>query len=708
MTAQKQLETSASSSLDAALTTTHTATASSATQEQQKPNHAWTPGQELAAKLVFGGMGCMIAVVFTNPVDVIKVRLQLQGEAVSSPTLSPHPSSISRLHTTPALIPPSGSHLSSAASTVISNTIQHRDTALLAHSTLDASARKGAPPKTLRLIPLLRDILRNEGPRVFVAGLAPAILREGVYSTIRFGSYDLFKGIYSGMGSAGLRGGEETTTFVKLMSGLTSGMLGSTIANPTDLIKADACRSIYVEEGIPGLYRGVVPTAARAMVVTASQLASYDTTKHWLLKLMDSNGELQFREGYLVHFVASTVAGLVCSISTSPIDTVKVRYMNQQFNAQGKGALYSSAIDCAVKTVSREGPMALYKGFLMCWLRLGPHTMLSLMIFEKLRSFVGINPPSKPTDDVLMKEILAMGGSAQDLELLNDIDSGSEIEGEEDTPSKPKSTKKTKASPSRDAEEPGLKNEVASFMKSLFGNALMDPKKMNEEAEEDDGDDGDDDMEELEDGGESDQDVGSEGSWETEEEVNSEDDSGHDSMDDLPEELKVIAAQLEDRKRKSSPVPDTPAKKNKTENKKDTSTPPKTSIVNSEPRSTEKNLKAKKLVDVKKQVSAMLGKPSTKPAAPAPAPVKKSSKSASSKDIKGAKAKTAKTAATKSLASPSTGPGWKLGDGWSKGFEDSDDDISSSKKTTGKKGPSPGQKAWPQRGKGRGVTKSKK
>ncbi|KAG0019691.1 hypothetical protein BGZ81_009627 [Podila clonocystis] len=409
MTAQKQLETSASSSLDAALTITHTDSAKSATQEQQKPNHAWTPGQELAAKLVFGGMGCMIAVVFTNPVDVIKVRLQLQGETVSSPTPSPHPSSISRLQTTAALIPPSGSHLSSAASTVISNTIHHRDNALLTHSTLDASARTAAPPKTLRLIPLLRDILRNEGPRVFMAGLAPAILREGVYSTIRFGSYDLFKGIYSGMGSAGLRGGEETTTFVKLMSGLTSGMLGSTIANPTDLIKvrlqafwpsgkprynsiADACRSIYVEEGIPGLYRGVVPTAARAMVVTASQLASYDTTKHWLLKLKDSKGELQFREGYLVHFVASTVAGLVCSISTSPIDTVKVRYMNQQFNAQGKGALYSSAIDCAVKTVSREGPLALYKGFLMCWLRLGPHTMLSLMIFEKLRSFVGIHP----------------------------------------------------------------------------------------------------------------------------------------------------------------------------------------------------------------------------------------------------------------------------------------------------------------------------
>lgn len=60
-----------------------------------------------------------------------------------------------------------------------------------------------------------------------------------------------------------------------------------------------------------------------------------------------------------------------------------------------------------------------------------------------------------------MKEILAMGGSAQDLELLNDIDSGSEIEEEMDT-SKPKSTKKTKVSQSmtaHDAEEVGQRRK---------------------------------------------------------------------------------------------------------------------------------------------------------------------------------------------------------------------------------------------------------
>ncbi|KAG0291768.1 hypothetical protein BGZ96_004847 [Linnemannia gamsii] len=365
--------------------------------------HVWTPGEELTAKLLFGGLGCTIAVFFTHPVDVMKTRLQLQGEAVAAAATT----------TTSVVLPSSSTSVLAATHTLHPTTSSSstpggavmRTAATTGTTTVTAATQT----TTLRLFPLLRQIMRTEGPRVFLAGLAPAVLRESVYSSIRFGSYDYFKGIYSGMGAAGLRGGEETTTLVKLMSGFTSGMIGSAIANPADLIKvrlqafwpsgkprytsiADACKSIYVEEGIPGLYRGVVPTAARAMVVTASQLASYDTTKHWLLRLRDSQGHTMFHEGYLTHFCASIVAGLVCSIFTSPIDTVKVRYMNQQFNAQGKGHLYRSAIDCALKTVQREGPMALYKGFLMCWLRLGPHTMLSLIIFEKLRSLVGLNP----------------------------------------------------------------------------------------------------------------------------------------------------------------------------------------------------------------------------------------------------------------------------------------------------------------------------
>lgn len=222
-------------------------------------NHVWTPGQELAAKLVFGGLGCMIAVVFTHPVDVIKTRLQLQGEAVVPSGTQHNPTATAAARITgvgphPGLLSStSNTHLAYSPIASVTGTVYHRDAGLLVHEPMKpslgtaantaaamgttTSAATSPMPKTLRLIPLLREIFRTEGPHVLIAGLAPAVLRESIYSTIRFGSYDLFKGIYSGMGSTGLKGGEETSTLVKLLSGLTSGMIGSAIANPTDLIK---------------------------------------------------------------------------------------------------------------------------------------------------------------------------------------------------------------------------------------------------------------------------------------------------------------------------------------------------------------------------------------------------------------------------------------------------------------------------------------
>lgn len=151
----------ASSSASSLPPSSHDPPSTPASTQKQSSEHVWIPGQELAAKLVFGGMGCMIAVVFTNPVDVIKVRLQFQGEAVVATPHpappSPHSSSVSRILPSsqpqqPHLILTSGSHLSSAASTVVSNTIHRRDNALLAHKAPTAAASVAPPrPSTLFL-----------------------------------------------------------------------------------------------------------------------------------------------------------------------------------------------------------------------------------------------------------------------------------------------------------------------------------------------------------------------------------------------------------------------------------------------------------------------------------------------------------------------------------------------------------------------------
>jgi solute carrier family 25 protein 14/30 len=158
----------------------------------------------------------------------------------------------------------------------------------------------------------------------------------------------------------------------------------------------DAFKIIVREEGIAGLYRGylsncllsevsrVVPTTQRAAILTASQLPAYDQSKQWLLKY-------GFNEGFRVHVIASMIAGLVCATTTSPIDLVKSRYMNQQFE-KGRGVKYVSLWDCIIKTVKYEGFRGLYKGWLPNWLRIGPHTIVTFVVYEKCREVFGIKP----------------------------------------------------------------------------------------------------------------------------------------------------------------------------------------------------------------------------------------------------------------------------------------------------------------------------
>lgn len=38
------------------------------------------------------------------------------------------------------------------------------------------------------------------------------------------------------------------------------------------------------------------------------------------------------------------------------------------------------------------GPLAFYKGFSMCFWRLWPHSIVSLLVFEQLRALVGMKP----------------------------------------------------------------------------------------------------------------------------------------------------------------------------------------------------------------------------------------------------------------------------------------------------------------------------
>jgi len=108
-----------------------------------------------------------------------------------------------------------------------------------------------------------------------------------------------------------------------------------------------------------------MPTVYRAMLLTSTQLASYDHVKHSLLQTG------VFEDNVPLHLLVSMIAGLFCAITTAPVDNVKSRYMNQPFDAQGKGTRYLSTVDCFAKTFKAEGFTGVYKGFLANWMRIG-------------------------------------------------------------------------------------------------------------------------------------------------------------------------------------------------------------------------------------------------------------------------------------------------------------------------------------------------
>ena len=51
----------------------------------------------------------------------------------------------------------------------------------------------------------------------------------------------------------------------------------------------------------------------------------------------------------------------------------------------GKGTVYRGIVDCALKIFRTEGVRGFYKGFSASFLRLGPHTVLSIFFWQLLR-----------------------------------------------------------------------------------------------------------------------------------------------------------------------------------------------------------------------------------------------------------------------------------------------------------------------------------
>ncbi|KAJ6564506.1 mitochondrial carrier domain-containing protein [Mycena capillaripes] len=239
-----------------------------------------------------------------------------------------------------------------------------------------------------RMITSLQKTLCTAGVRGLFDGISSTWRRQMSYSMCRFWAYDESKKL--------LGAGKDSPAWKLAAAGSMAGGIAGFMGNPGEIVMVrlqgdfakppekrfnykncfDALFRMVREEGPSSLARGICPNVFRAILMNASQLASYDFFKAEPLKTA------YFDDNIMCHFTASFAAGTVATTVCSPADVFKSRIMN----ASGPGS--SSTVKAIRTALKTEGAGFMFKGWLPAWTRLQPTTILVFLTLEQLKNGV--------------------------------------------------------------------------------------------------------------------------------------------------------------------------------------------------------------------------------------------------------------------------------------------------------------------------------
>ncbi|XP_068082248.1 solute carrier family 25 member 35 [Anabrus simplex] len=292
-------------------------------------------------EFLIGGTAAIAAGFFTNPLEVVKTRFQLQGELQSRGMYAVH---------------------------------------------------------YKNFFHAFYAVAKADGILALQKGLVPALWYQLFLNGVRLGTYQFAEKRNWTVNKDG-----STSASKCIVVGAVAGCAGAFTGSPFYLVKTHlqsqaatgvavghqhghtsmtkGLISIYRQHGVLGLWRGVLGAMPRAAIGSATQLISFSTCKEYLVQYK------VFQEKPLLNtFVSSMVGGIVISVCMTPFDVVMTRLYNQGVDAEGRGLLYKGVPDCFIKIWKKEGLHGFYKGFVPSYARLGPHTVLCFVFWDALKS----------------------------------------------------------------------------------------------------------------------------------------------------------------------------------------------------------------------------------------------------------------------------------------------------------------------------------
>eukprot|EP00918_Siedleckia_nematoides_P076857 GHVU01167988.1.p1 GENE.GHVU01167988.1~~GHVU01167988.1.p1 ORF type:complete len:290 (+),score=40.41 GHVU01167988.1:266-1135(+) len=266
-----------------------------------------------------GGFAGCAATCFVQPIDMVKVRIQLAGEGATGGAANP--------------------------------------------------------------FTIAREFVKKEGFTALYKGLDAGLLRQITYTTARMGMFRLFSDSMKTPGEplplwkkgiAGLTAG-GLASFVGTPADLALIRLQADNTLPAAQRRHykgafDALVRVVKDEGLFTLWRGTGPTVARACAINLGMLTTYDQAKEML--------QPRLGDGWGCKLTSSAVAGVGAVYLSYPFDFIKTRVQKMKADPTTGKYPYSGLVDCARKVTAKEGTLGLYRGVGTYYIRIAPHAMI--------------------------------------------------------------------------------------------------------------------------------------------------------------------------------------------------------------------------------------------------------------------------------------------------------------------------------------------
>lgn len=238
---------------------------------------------------------------------------------------------------------------------------------------------------------ITNEFYREYGLKGFYKGLDSAMIRQSLYATTRLGIFysliDFFKKQNENISVfkksiASITGG-AIAAMVANPADLILVRMQSDGTLPPDQRRnyknfLDAFTRVIREEGVLNLWRGCGPTVARAVIMNLALLVPFEEFKQRLKNVIT---DIKTRT-----IVSSLMASFIGSFISLPTDNIKTKLQKMKKDPVTGKFPYDGIIDALSKSIKKEGPTSLWVGFFTFYVRIGPHVIITLLFNDYFRS----------------------------------------------------------------------------------------------------------------------------------------------------------------------------------------------------------------------------------------------------------------------------------------------------------------------------------